>query len=102
VLVISLDARNLSPRTESVLIVPFSSSGIEGPTTLRLEAGETGLPVPSWLKGHFVATLKKAELKVRVRALSTSRMREVVTLVRRAIDPDAPAWESSASRSRAT
>ena len=91
VLVVSLDARNLSDRVDSVLTVPFGSQGAEGPTTLRFDAGETGLPGPSFLKGHFITTLKKARLQERLpRALSSARMRQVVLAIRRAIDPDAP------------
>src|ERR1019366_5271011 len=62
VLIVSLDARNKSERVNSVLIVPFGSSGHEGPTTLRLEPGETGLPASSYLKGHFITTLAKDRL----------------------------------------
>jgi len=91
VLVVSLDARNSSERVESVLIVPFGSQGADGPTTLRLEAGETSLPGPSWLKGHFITTLKKSLLGERLpRPLSARRMRQVALAVRRAFDPDAP------------
>ena len=91
VLVVSLDARNSSDRIDSVLIVPFGSGGIEGPTAIRLEPGETGLPQPSYIKGHFVTTLPKARLLNReARLLSDRRMREVVALIRRAIDPEAP------------
>ena len=56
VLIVSLDSRNKSDRVDSVLIVPFGSMGLEGPTTLRFEPEETGLPGSSWLKGHFFFT----------------------------------------------
>ena len=46
VLIVSLDSRNLSERVDSVLIVPFGSQVPDGPTTLRFEPGETGLPRP--------------------------------------------------------
>ena len=62
VLIVSLDARNMSERVDTVLIVPFSSQGADAPTTLRLDPGETGLPGPSYLKGHFITTLKKSSL----------------------------------------
>lgn len=89
VLVVSLDSRNLSERLDSVLIVPFSSHGADGPTTLRFEAGETGLPGPSWLKGHFITTLKKSFLRERLpRPLSAIRMRQVSLAIQRAFDPD--------------
>jgi mRNA-degrading endonuclease toxin of MazEF toxin-antitoxin module len=95
VLVVSVDARNISERVDSVLIVPFGSAGVEGPSTLRLDPGETGLPAPSYLKGHFITTVKKSRLTQRLpRALSSKRMRQVTTMMRRAFDPDAP-WEPS-------
>jgi mRNA-degrading endonuclease toxin of MazEF toxin-antitoxin module len=91
VLVVSLDSRNSSERVDTVLIVPFGSVGAQGPTTLRLEPGETGLPSTSFLKGHYVTTLKKSRLKERLqRGLSGRRMREVAQMIRRAFDPDAP------------
>lgn len=91
VVVVSIDARNFSNNIDSVLAVPFGSRGAEGPTVLRLHAAETGLPGPSFLKGHFVESIKKRNLRERVRSLSVQRMRDVVLLVRRAIDPNAPA-----------
>jgi mRNA-degrading endonuclease toxin of MazEF toxin-antitoxin module len=91
VVVVSLDSRNLSERVDSVLIVPFGSQGADGPTTLRFEPGETGLPSPSWLKGHFITTLKKSLLEERLpRPLSASRMRQVSLAVQRSFDPDSP------------
>jgi mRNA-degrading endonuclease toxin of MazEF toxin-antitoxin module len=91
VLIVSLDARNSSDRMDSVLVVPFGSGGFEGPTAIRLEPGETGLPRTSFLKGHFITTVAKASLVAREpRSLSETRMREVVTLIRRAVDPAAP------------
>lgn len=91
VVVISLDARNLSERTSSVLVVPFGSYGAEGPTTARMELGETGLPEPSFLKAHFIQVLPKTKLFDRLpRMLSSTQLRLIVRMVRRAIDPDAP------------
>jgi mRNA-degrading endonuclease toxin of MazEF toxin-antitoxin module len=90
VVVISVDARNLSKRVDSVLVVPFGSAGFEGPTILRLEPGESGLPGPSYLKGHFITTLtKKRLLRQEGRQLSARRMRQVCELVAHSIDPDA-------------
>jgi mRNA-degrading endonuclease toxin of MazEF toxin-antitoxin module len=89
--IVSLDSRNRSDHIESVLIVPFSSRGENGPTTLRLEPGESGLPGPSWIKGHFMNTIRKAQLIERQpRPLSDRRMREICSLIRRSYDPDAP------------
>jgi mRNA-degrading endonuclease toxin of MazEF toxin-antitoxin module len=90
-LVVSLDQRNLSERTESVLVVPMSSSGPEGATVMQLPAGETGLPGPSFIKGHFMQVLaKRALLNRERRVLSATRMRELALAIRRSFDPDAP------------
>ena len=95
VLVVSLDSRNMSDRVDSVLIAPFGSQGADGPTTLLFEPGETGLPGPSWLKGHFITTLKKSLLRERLpRPLSNERMRQVSMTIRRAFDPDSPSGRS--------
>ena len=89
--ILSLDARNLSDRSESILIVPFGSYGRPGPTVIRMEPGETGLPEPSFLKAHFVSVLGKADLIERFpRRLSRTQMIAIVGAVNRAIDPDAP------------
>lgn len=91
VLVVSLDARNLNDRIDSVLIVPFSSKAANAPTILTLEPGETGLPHTSYLRGHFITTLPKQRLIERQpRSLSARRMREVALIIRRSFDPDAP------------
>jgi mRNA-degrading endonuclease toxin of MazEF toxin-antitoxin module len=91
VAVVSLDQRNLSDRSSSVLVVPFGSYGAQGPTVLRMLPGETGLPEPSFLKAHFIQVLPKDKLLDRLpRSLSASQLREVVLMIRRAVDPDAP------------
>jgi hypothetical protein len=65
-------------------------SGLEGPTILRLQPGETGPPEPSFLEAHLVQVLPKARLLNRMpRNLSASQMREVVAVIRRAVVPDA-------------
>lgn len=88
--VLSLDARNMSDRIDSILAVPFGSAGAPGPTVIRMEPGETGLPEPSFVKGHFIAVVKKTDLIAKLpRTLSTTQMRRIVAAVNRAIDPDA-------------
>jgi mRNA-degrading endonuclease toxin of MazEF toxin-antitoxin module len=90
VVIVSIDPRNLSPNAETVLIVPFASRIAEAPTTIILQPGETGLPGPSCLRGHFITTLPKSMLVQRTpRSLSGLRMRQVSLLIRRAFDPDA-------------
>jgi len=91
VLIVSLDQRNLSDRRDSVLIVPLSSSGPEGATVVEIVPGETGLPGPSFVKGHYMQVLnKRALISQESRVLSSTRMREIVLAIRRSFDPDAP------------
>lgn len=90
VVIVSLDQRNASERSGSVLAVPFGSYGAEGPTSRRLEPGESGLPEPSFLKAHFISVVEKKDLFERLpRRLSHSQMRELLAMINRAIDPDA-------------
>lgn len=97
VLIVSLDQRNLSDPKASVLIVPLSSSGPEGATVIELPPGESGLPGPSFVKGHFMQVLdKRALLGQERRVLSGARMREIVLAIRRSFDPDAP-WPGKPS-----
>jgi mRNA-degrading endonuclease toxin of MazEF toxin-antitoxin module len=91
VVIVSLDGRNISERASSVLVVPFGSYGIEGPTVVRMEPGETGLPEPSFLKAHFIQVLPKARFFDRLpRSLSAQQLRALVACILRAVDPDAP------------
>jgi mRNA-degrading endonuclease toxin of MazEF toxin-antitoxin module len=91
VVIISLDQRNASDRITSVLAIPFGSAGAEGPTSMRMEPGETGLPESSFLKAHFIGVIEKNLLIERLpRKFSERRLRELVAMINRAIDPDAP------------
>jgi mRNA-degrading endonuclease toxin of MazEF toxin-antitoxin module len=91
VVIVSLDQRNSNDRISSVLAVPFGSYGGEGPTSKRMEPGETGLPEPPFLKAHFISVVAKSSLVERLpRVLTQRQMRELVAMVNRAIDPDAP------------
>jgi hypothetical protein len=56
-----------------------------------MQPGETGLPEQSYLKAHFIQVLPKKQLLERMpRSLSNTQLRELVLMIRRAIDPDAP------------
>ena len=91
VVIVSLDQRNASERIGSVLAVPFGSYGAEGPTSKRIEPAESGLPEPSFLKAHFISVVEKKDLSERLpRRLSLAQMRELIAMINRAIDPDAP------------
>ena len=55
-----------------------------------MEPGETGLPEPSFLKAHFIQVIPKDSLiELLTIVLYNRQMREVVSMVNRAIDPDA-------------
>jgi mRNA-degrading endonuclease toxin of MazEF toxin-antitoxin module len=91
VVIVSLDARNQSPRALSVLAVPFASKPATAPTIIEFEAGETGLPGPSYLRGELIQPLLKSRLVERLnRPLSDRRMRQLCLAIRRSFDPDAP------------
>ena len=91
ILIVSLNARNLSAHALTVLAIPFASRLVETPTTMILQPGETGLPGPSCLRAHFITTLPKSQLVERLpHSLSANRMREVSSCIRRSFDPDAP------------
>lgn len=91
VVIASVDSRNLSDRASSVLVVPFGSYGMPGPTVADFPPGESGLPGVSYLKAHFIQVLPKAKLIERQqRRLSDTRMKQLVQMIRRAVDPDAP------------
>jgi mRNA-degrading endonuclease toxin of MazEF toxin-antitoxin module len=90
--IVSLDSRNLSPRALSVLVVPFASKPAFAPTVMQFEAGETGLPGTSYLRGDLMQLLPKDRLVEETgRPLSDRRMRELCIAIRRSFDPDAPA-----------
>ena len=58
---------------------------------MQLPPDQTGLPGPSFVKGHFMQVLaKRALLNREPRVLSATRMRDVVLAIRRSFDPDAP------------
>jgi len=93
-LVVSTDGRNQSRFADSVLIVPFGSKAVRTPSVLPLEAGETGLPGPSYLRGDLVQPIQKSRLIERLpRPFSDRRMRQVCLAIRRSFDPDAPALD---------
>ena len=62
VLIVSLDSRNMNSRAESVLVIPFGSKPASAPTVIAFEAGESGLPGPSYLRGDLIQLLPKTRL----------------------------------------
>ena len=58
---------------------------------MLLLCGETGLPETSFPKAHFIQVLAKGRRVDRLpRILLGARLREVVAIIRGAIDPNAP------------
>ncbi len=97
VVIVSVDSRNLSDRASSVLGVPFGSYGMPGPTVAEFPPGESGLPEIAYLKAHFIQVLQKKQLIERQgRNLSSIRLRELVQMIRRAVDPDT-SWQGTGS-----
>lgn len=84
VVIASANARNVHPRADSVLVVPFSTSTLKDvPTHLYLSPGETGLET-SVLKAEDVTVVRKASLlqpRVGLRNLSNSRICELAKKV---------------------
>lgn len=91
VVIVSVDARNQSPRADSVVVVPFGGRAAVAPTIIPFEPGETGLPGPSYLRADLIQVILKTRLVERLpRPLSSSRMREICIAIRRSFDPDTP------------
>lgn len=63
VLIVSVDARNLHARADTVLAIPLTTSIQRiSPTHVLLPAGETGLPADSAARAEDVTVIRKANL----------------------------------------
>ncbi len=87
-MIVSTDDRNLHPRAETVLVVPFTTSITKNvPTHVYLSPGETGLEQSS-LKAEDITVLPKSWLREprhRLRAISAHRICELVEKIRHAM-----------------
>ena len=85
VLIVSLDARNLHERADTVLVVPLTTSvHKQVPTHVYLPAGETGLPADSTARAEDITVVRKqslTEAKGRLRQLSDRRICELASKV---------------------
>lgn len=85
VVIVSIDNRNTHPRANTVLVAPLTTSLIKDvPTHVYLSSGETGLEV-SCVKAEDVTVVNKSSLReprVRLRALSNSRICQIADAVR--------------------
>jgi mRNA-degrading endonuclease toxin of MazEF toxin-antitoxin module len=86
--VVSTDDRNLHPRADTVLVVPFTTSIAKNvPTHVYLSPGETGLE-QSALRAEDITVLPKnwlREPRQRLRVISDHRICELVEKIRHAM-----------------
>ena len=72
VVVISHDGFNQSPRWQSIIVIPISTSASQarrGPTVVMIPRGTGGLPAESCAVCHQVTTLDRAKLTSRIGVL---------------------------------
>jgi mRNA interferase MazF len=89
VVVVSPDGRNCHPRSNTVLVVPLSTSIHKSrPADLLLKAGETGLREDSVAQADNICTVRRAELAGPVqghRPLTNTQICRLAGLVRLAM-----------------
>ncbi len=85
VLIVSPDGRNQHPRSNSVLVVPLSTSiNLLRPAHLILKMGETGLQADSSAQADNITTLPRASLSppaAQQRKLSHTRVCQLAALI---------------------
>lgn len=77
VLIVSNDGFNAAEGWRSVIVVPFSTSGLQRgrvATAVAFSKGRGGLPRPSVAVCHQVTTLDRAKLELRLGALTKTEM----------------------------
>src|ERR1022692_3130680 len=78
VLIVSVDARNLHARADTVLAIPLSTSiHRDTPTHVLLSAAETGLSADSAARAEDITVIRKANLVEpcsRLRQISNTRI----------------------------
>ena len=80
VVIVSIDARNVSERANTVLVVPLSTTPARAPSHIELSPGETGLSSVSTIRAEDISTVRKASLREpnqRLRVLSENTLRKV-------------------------
>ena len=89
VIVISHDAFNQTPRWNSVIIVPLSTSSAQaarGPTVVAIPAGVAGLRRGSAAVCHQVTTLDRAKLTRGIGTLPADLLRALEDALKAAMD----------------
>jgi mRNA interferase MazF len=88
VIIVSVEARNQSPRAATVLVVPLSTTPKRAPTHIELHPGETGLREISTAKTEEISTVRKEWLilpRSPLRKLGESRLRQIASAVQLAL-----------------
>jgi mRNA interferase MazF len=91
VVVVSHDGFNGIPAWKSIIVVPLTTSALQGkrgPTVVELTGGVTGLSKASFAVCHQVTTLDRAKLTRRLSVLSSELMRDVEEGIKAALDLD--------------
>jgi mRNA-degrading endonuclease toxin of MazEF toxin-antitoxin module len=63
VVIVSIEARNLHERANTVLVVPLSTTPARLPSHISLSPGETGLREPSTIQAEGITTVRKSSLQ---------------------------------------
>jgi mRNA-degrading endonuclease toxin of MazEF toxin-antitoxin module len=88
IIAVSPDTRNLHPKADTVLAVPFSTTVRESPTHITMQPGETGLASVCDIHAESITTLRKATLvtpKNATRKLTETQVRAIACCVIKAL-----------------
>jgi mRNA-degrading endonuclease toxin of MazEF toxin-antitoxin module len=91
VIVVSHDGFNQTVDWRSIIVVPISTSALQGrrgPTVIEIPAGAGGLLKTSFAVCHQVTTLDRAKLTKSIGALPSEVLEEVVMGLKAAMDLD--------------
>jgi len=89
VILLSHDGFNETPAWRSIIVVPVSTSALQGkrgPTVVELPGGSAGLPKSGFAVCHQVTTLDRAKLTGKVGALPSELLGEVDEALKAAMD----------------
>lgn len=87
VIVISQNGRNLSPKANTVLVVPMTTTPPRASTHVLLSPGETGLEISS-AKAEDITVVRKESLvepRAQLRRIGEARLQQIVRAVMIAI-----------------
>jgi len=91
VILVSNDGFNQSPGWRSVIVVPVSTSAVQGrrgPTAVPIPADVAGLAKPSLAVCHQITTLDRSKLTKRLGVLPSGILEQIDNGVKAALDLD--------------